>query len=124
MLDPPERTMCLYNSVRISTAAAWIVSKSISVGPDKSARHKESRQWGIVGRTCYTWLVEIDQMWLEHALWSFESLRAHFDGPPIRKLTYGLTTTRDTMADISALYNFQQGPWFLLIAFDQGQGRN
>lgn len=30
MLDPPERTTCLYSSERTSTAAAWIVWKSIS----------------------------------------------------------------------------------------------
>jgi hypothetical protein len=32
MLEPPERTTCLYSSVRMSTAAVWIVEKSISVG--------------------------------------------------------------------------------------------
>ena len=35
MLEPPERTTCLYSSVRMSTAADWIVEKSISV-------------WGII----------------------------------------------------------------------------
>ena len=32
ILEPPERTTCLYSSVRMSTAADWIVLKSISVG--------------------------------------------------------------------------------------------
>lgn len=30
ILDPPERTICLYSSERTSTAAVWIVWKSIS----------------------------------------------------------------------------------------------
>lgn len=33
MLEPPDRTMCLYSSARMSTAAFWIVSKSISATP-------------------------------------------------------------------------------------------
>lgn len=33
MLEPPERTTCLYSSVRTSTAAFWIVWKSISATP-------------------------------------------------------------------------------------------
>ncbi|KAH9952872.1 hypothetical protein BGW80DRAFT_1114903, partial [Lactifluus volemus] len=33
MLDPPESTMCLYSSTRMSTAAFWIVLESISAMP-------------------------------------------------------------------------------------------
>lgn len=35
MVDPPDRTMCLYSSDRMSISAAWIVLKTSSAMPEK-----------------------------------------------------------------------------------------
>ena len=42
MVEPPERTMCLYSDGRTSMSAAWIVEKTSSAIPDPSTLIK----WG------------------------------------------------------------------------------
>lgn len=72
----------MYSSVRVSTAAFWMVWKSIS--------GKEVRWMPVEGEevvfTCYARLIDVDEVWLEHAFWSLEALRAYFDCSTIRKL--------------------------------------
>lgn len=64
----------------MSTAAFWIVWKSISGVRVSSAPHEEER------RTCYTGLFNVNQVGLEHAFGGLKSLRADFDYAAIREL--------------------------------------
>ena len=82
MLDPPERTMCLYSSERTSTAAAWIVENSISAeGGLAMASREQTRP-----HTCYAGLLDVDEVWLEHALRRRKSFLSNFNSPPIWQL--------------------------------------
>lgn len=64
----------------MSTAAFWIVWKSISGARVSLVPHEEERH------TCYTGLFYIDQVGLEHAFGGFKSLRADFDYAAVREL--------------------------------------
>jgi hypothetical protein len=65
MLEPPERTICLYNSARVSTAALWIVFEE---------HLRDAR------------LLDVDQMRLEHALGRLEAFGTNFDQSAIGQL--------------------------------------
>lgn len=79
ILEPPERTTCLYNSVRISTAADWMVEKSIS----REGRWA-LRQNGEESLTSNTRLFDVYEMWLEHAFGRLEPLLTDLDDTAIR----------------------------------------
>lgn len=93
--------MCLYSSVRRSTAADWIVEKSISVWDGLSiGRAREAKLL-----TCNPRLLDVYEMWLEHALWCLEPLLANLDDATIRELhgrlsefaTRGIDSENDTV---------------------------
>jgi len=79
ILEPPERTTCLYSSVRMSTAADWIVVKSISVRGTLGIE----LEWGQKLLTGNTRLLDVYEMWLEHAFWCLEPLLADLDDTAI-----------------------------------------
>lgn len=85
--EPPERTMCLYSSPRMSTGAAWTVLKSISALKSSVSMlciRRRSRKKGE--RTGNTRLLDVDEMRLEHALGRLEPLRANLDDTPVGEL--------------------------------------
>ena len=86
MLEPPDRTMCLYSSLRMSRAAVWIVWKSIS---SKSADQGLGRDEQNKELTCYARLFDVHEMRLEHAFRCFKLFRSDFDGVPIQELGWG-----------------------------------
>lgn len=82
MLEPPDSTTCLYSSPRMSTAAFWIVWKSIS---GRALANIGAAGW-VVRRTCYARLLDVDKMGLEHTFGRLEALGADFDRPAIWEL--------------------------------------
>jgi len=80
ILEPPERTTCLYSSVRMSTAAVWMVEKSISVWEVLGVVLK----WGKKLLTGNARLFDVYEMWLEHAFRCLEPLLADLNDTAIR----------------------------------------
>lgn len=86
MVEPPDNTMCLYKSARISISADWIVSNRSSTCNMISMLDRHFPFFFNI-LTCHAFAFDINEMWLEQTFRCFESLGANLDHSTVRKLS-------------------------------------
>ena len=77
---------------------------------------------GLEKHFCYTWLFDVDEVGLEHALGGFKALRADLDSTAIGELGDVRICQGSVMS--SGPGRFQRGLWFLRKGAYRVRGRN